>query len=357
MGDRFDKGNFFYMRNIILVLFLIIAGVHTHAADSAASRVLNHRNWMKTGFPGKDSSLEKKMEGVADILDFDLQEIEALALMEYLRADCKDFMPYPPDLEKYLRNHGSNVVDDLGKFKRAAVGYFTEFSKYKLGTFHPVSVRLRLLQIDLENQYHYMGEMATAFADSLHVNSRQNPARINQVMHVFADLQAFLMRNAYKMATAPEDILEIMKLEDDVLSIFPPKSEEKSLWRANAYLMIGDIKGLINDGEQFDVTVMGTKYQMDVIPDNGTEYSSLGVNRDVTSNAPWYFIKAEEIVENIYSPNHPATNIFVYRAQSFMASNYAIDSELADGLKDTYTYFKLYYPENNLNALCVRMNS
>lgn len=346
------------MHRLLIFVFLILhLGLTALALDSPATRITEHRAWMRANFPGKDASLEDKLKGIVDMLDFDLQEIGCLVLMEYMREDCKDFAPYTENLEGYIKNHGTNAIDDLGKWKRGAIGYFTEFAKSKLGVFHPLSVRLRLMQIEVESSYYDCGAVATAFSDSLYLNYKKNPAQINLKMATVGKVQAFCVRSAVKFACSREDYLEIMRLEKEVLATFPARSEEIDLWRANAYLMMGDAKSMIDDGEKFDVTTMGTEFEMKVIPDNGTEYSTLGKNRDVISNVPWYFLKAEEIVEKLYSPSHPATNIFVFRVQSFDSNNFAVDEELTDALNDTYTYFKLYYPENNLNAMSVRVDS
>lgn len=323
-----------------LLLFLLLVNNTEAKAQSADELINEYRAWMAEHYPRPEGMDTETLFRTTLWAIYDGQREPEVKTL--LRAAAQKV----PELQAYADWLDSGKSDPRSEAGTRALQALTRASGEQLGTRHPATAWCRLLlSIQLSTT-----QDVTAQVDQL-IKDLQKPITIETdrerlSLLCAARLTQFTNRLWDRFVENPETYPELLKTEQEVLTLYPVQSETVDHTRAFLYYLLAEAKSILSHQMEANRAQALFGWQ------DSTGYNTL--NNGALSNADFYFYQAYQIYSRLYPDGHPEV-IDLQRSYIIFIVNKSIADE--NTLQDCLLirdYLNAYHPEGSAKPLLIR---
>ncbi len=323
-----------------LLLFLLLVNNTEAKAQSADELINEYRAWMAEHYPRPEGMDTETLFRTALWAIYDGQrEPEVKAL---LRAAAQKV----PELQAYADWLDSGKSDPCSEAGTRALQALTRASGEQLGTRHPTTGWCRLLlSIQLSTT-----QDVTAQVDQL-IKDLQQPTttgidRERLSLLCAARLTQFTNRLWDRFVEDPETYPELLKTEQEVLTLYPVQSETADHTRAFLYYLLAEAKSILSHQTEANRAQDQFGWQ------NTTGYNTL--SNGVMSNASFYYYQAYQLYRVLYPEGHPEVIHLMRSYNIFIFNSSTVDQSILQGVQLLDDYMQAYYPEGSVERSLIR---
>lgn len=299
-----------------------------------------YRDWLRTDYPQADTlSEEQLIIRASSTINLEMREPEPMALLETMGKKV-------PEVKRYVAWLKTGDVDTLFRRQQDASRALAEYAERK----YPGSFAARRAATDhllIESTFKSSPENLSRFARLITEQEKTvaaNPKdREAKGLLLEMKLHRINARNNAAEVADPKYFPEIWQIEQEVLDLYPPESEELSEQRIDLYSLLGPMKALPEDETslQFMLPESTPLYNQQTLyhPISSTGFSS---------NGRFYLEKALDLAGKVYCESHPVMIALESSSCSYISSYIGVDENLIEFGQNTLDKASLIYPAGSV---------
>lgn len=333
------------MRRIIPLVILLALAFNMHSEITSVSEALtSHREWMKIHTPRPETlDDEQLMLASFEIINLRLKEDEAFRILATAATKV-------PEVGDYINWDATMKCDRNYQYLRNAL---LGMKRY-LEAVKPGCYGARRLYFEWLNTESMFRNVMTEFDELIKLQekvcakSSGKNKKHEESLLLLMKLARFDHRSSLEITDNPLHYPELWQLEQEVVRLYPIKSEETDADRVDLYVALAPLKSLPQENEKVKVMFPDNFNPFDVDP--GMMYNYAGTFRDYLCNTGFLYEKASEIAGKIYGEYHPAIATINLKYAQFRLYNQTFTSDLADNIKILHDYMSFYYPKHSIQS-------
>ena len=297
-----------------LLLFLLLVNNTEAKAQSADELINEYRAWMAEHYPRPEGMDTETLFRTTLWAIYDGQREPEVKTL--LRAAAQKV----PELQAYADWLDSGKSDPCSEAGTRALQALTRASGEQLGSRHLTTAWCRLLL-------------------SIQLSTTQDVTA--QVDQLIKDLQQW-----DRFVEDPETYPELLKTEQEVLTLYPVQSETVDHTRAFLYYLLAEAKSTLSH------QVEANRAQDQFGWQNTTGYNTL--SNGVMSNASFYYYQAYQLYRVLYPEGHPEVIHLMRSYNIFIFNSSTVDQSILQGVQLLDDYMQAYYPEGSVERSLIR---
>lgn len=323
-----------------LLLFLLLVNNTEAKAQSADELINEYRAWMAEHYPRPEGMDTETLFRTTLWAIYDGQREPEVKTL--LRAAAQKV----PELQAYADWLDSGKSDPCSEAGTRALQALTRASGEQLGSRHLTTAWCRLLlSIQLSTT-----QDVTAQVDQL-IKDLQQPTttetdRERLSLLCAARLTQFTNRLWDRFVEDPETYPELLKTEQEVLTLYPVQSETVDHTRAFLYYLLAEAKSILSHRVEANRAQALFGWQ------DSTGYNTL--SNGILSNADFYFYQAYQIYSRLYPDGHPEVIDLQRSYIIFIANKSIADENTLQYCLLIRDYLNAYHPEGSAKQLLIR---
>lgn len=322
-----------------LLLFLLLVNNTEAKAQSADELINEYRAWMAEHYPRPEGMDTETLFRTTLWAIYDGQREPEVKTL--LRAAAQKV----PELQAYADWLDSGKSDPCSEAGTRALQALTRASGEQLGSRHLTTAWCRfLLSIQLSTTQDVTAQVDQLIKDLQQPTTGTDRERLSLLCA--ARLTQFTNRLWDRFVEDPETYPELLKTEQEVLTLYPVQSETADHTRAFLYYLLAEAKSTLSH------QVEANRAQDQFGWQNTTGYNTL--SNGVMSNASFYYYQAYQLYRVLYPEGHPEVihlmrsyNIFIFNSSTVNQSILQVVQLLDD-------YMQAYYPEGSVERMLIR---
>lgn len=323
-----------------LLLFLLLVNNTEAKAQSADELINEYRAWMAEHYPRPEGMDTETLFRTTLWAIYDGQREPEVKTL--LRAAAQKV----PELQAYADWLDSGKSDPCSEAGTRALQALTRASGEQLGSRHLTTAWCRLLlSIQLSTT-----QDVTAQVDQL-IKDLQQPTttgtdRERLSLLCAARLTQFTNRLWDRFVEDPETYPELLKTEQEVLTLYPVQSETADHTRAFLYYLLAEAKSTLSHQVEANWAQNQFGWQ------DSTGYFKL--NNGIVSNADFYYYQAYQLYRVLYPEGHPEVIHLLRSYNIFIFNSSTVDQSILQGVQLLDDYMQAYYPEGSVERMLIR---
>lgn len=322
-----------------LLLFLLLVNNTEAKAQSADELINEYRAWMAEHYPRPEGMDTETLFRTTLWAIYDGQrEPEVKAL---LRTAAQKV----PELQAYADWLDSGKSDPCSEAVTRALQALTRASGEQLGTRHPATAWCRLLlSIQLSTTQDVTAQVDQLIKDLQQPTTGTDRERLSLLCA--ARLTQFTNRLWDRFVEDPETYPELLKTEQEVLTLYPVQSETADHTRAFLYYLLAEAKSILSHQTEANRAQDQFGWQ------NTTGYNTL--SNGVMSNASFYYYQAYQLYRVLYPEGHPEVIHLLRSYNIFIFNSSTVDQSILQVVQLLDDYMQAYYPEGSVERMLIR---
>lgn len=322
-----------------LLLFLLLVNNTEAKAQSADELINEYRAWMAEHYPRPEGMDTETLFRTTLWAIYDGQREPEVKTL--LRAAAQKV----PELQAYADWLDSGKSDPCSEAGTRALQALTRASGEQLGSRHLTTAWCRLLlSIQLSTT-----QDVTAQVDQL-IKDLQQPTtgtdRERMSLLCAARLTQFTNRLWDQFVEDPETYPELLKTEQEVLTLYPVQSETADHTRAFLYYLLAEAKSTMSHQVEANWAQNQFGWQ------DSTGYFKL--NNGIVSNADFYYYQAYQLYRVLYPEGHPEVIHLLRSYNIFIFNSSTVDQSILQVVQLLDDYMQAYYPEGSVERMLIR---
>ena len=322
-----------------LLLFLLLVNNTEAKAQSADELINEYRAWMAEHYPRPEGMDTETLFRTTLWAIYDGQREPEVKTL--LRAAAQKV----PELQAYADWLDSGKSDPCSEAGTRALQALTRASGEQLGTRHPATAWCRLLlSIQLSTTQDVTAQVDQLIKDLQQPTTGTDRERLSLLCA--ARLTQFTNRLWDRFVEDPETYPELLKTEQEVLTLYPVQSETADHTRAFLYYLLAEAKSTLSH------QVEANRAQDQFGWQNTTGYNTL--SNGVMSNASFYYYQAYQLYRVLYPEGHPEVIHLMRSYNIFIFNSSTVDQSILQGVQLLDDYMQAYYPEGSVERSLIR---
>lgn len=322
-----------------LLLFLLLVNNTEAKAQSADELINEYRTWMAEHYPRPEGMDTETLFRTALWAIYDGQREPEVKTL--LRAAAQKV----PELQAYADWLDSGKSDPCSEAGARALQALTRASGKQLGTRHPATAWCRLLlSIQLSTTQDVTAQVDQLIKDLQQPTTGTDRERLSLLCA--AKLTQFTNRLWDRFVEDPETYPELLKTEQEVLTLYPVQSETADHTRAFLYYLLAEAKSILSHQTEANRAQDQFGWQ------NTTGYNTL--SNGVMSNASFYYYQAYQLYRVLYPEGHPEVIHLMRSYNIFIFNSSTVDQSILQGVQLLDDYMQAYYPEGSVERMLIR---
>lgn len=322
-----------------LLLFLLLVNNTEAKAQSADELINEYRAWMAEHYPRPEGMDTETLFRTALWAIYDGQREPEVKTL--LRAAAQKV----PELQAYADWLDSGKSDPCSEAGTRALQALTRAAGEQLGTRHPATAWCRLLlSIQLSTTQDVTAQVDQLIKDLQQPTTGTDRERLSLLCA--ARLTQFTNRLWDRFVEDPETYPELLKTEQEVLTLYPVQSETADHTRAFLYYLLAEAKSTLSHQVEANWAQDQFGWQ------NTTGYNTL--SNGVMSNASFYYYQAYQLYRVLYPEGHPEVIHLMRSYNIFIFNSSTVDQSILQGVQLLDDYMQAYYPEGSVERSLIR---
>ena len=322
-----------------LLLFLLLVNNTEAKAQSADELINEYRAWMAEHYPRPEGMDTETLFRTTLWAIYDGQREPEVKTL--LRAAAQKV----PELQAYADWLDSGKSDPCSEAGTRALQALTRASGEQLGTRHPATAWCRLLlSIQLSTTQDVTAQVDQLIKDLQQPTTGTDRERLSLLCA--ARLTQFTNRLWDRFVEDPETYPELLKTEQEVLTLYPVQSETVDHTRAFLYYLLAEAKSTLSHRAEANCAQDLFGWQ------NSTGYFKL--NNGIVSNADFYYYQAYQLYRVLYPEGHPEVIHLMRSYNIFIFNSSTVDQSILQGVQLLDDYMQAYYPEGSVERMLIR---
>lgn len=322
-----------------LLLFLLLVNNTEAKAQSADELINEYRAWMAEHYPRPEGMDTETLFRTTLWAIYDGQREPEVKTL--LRAAAQKV----PELQAYADWLDSGKSDPCSEAGTRALQALTRASGEQLGTRHPTTAWCRLLlSIQLSTTQDVTAQVDQLIKDLQQPTTGTDRERLSLLCA--ARLTQFTNRLWDRFVEDPETYPELLKTEQEVLTLYPVQSETADHTRAFLYYLLAEAKSTLSHQVEANWAQDQFGWQ------NTTGYNTL--SNGVMSNASFYYYQAYQLYRVLYPEGHPEVIHLMRSYNIFIFNSSTVDQSILQGVQLLDDYMQAYYPEGSVERSLIR---
>lgn len=322
-----------------LLLFLLLVNNTEAKAQSADELINEYRAWMAEHYPRPEGMDTETLFRTTLWAIYDGQREPEVKTL--LRAAAQKV----PELQAYADWLDSGKSDPCSEAGTRALQALTRASGEQLGTRHPATAWCRLLlSIQLSTTQDVTAQVDQLIKDLQQPTTGTDRERLSLLCA--ARLTQFTNRLWDRFVEDPETYPELLKTEQEVLTLYPVQSETADHTRAFLYYLLAEAKSILSHQTEANRAQDQFGWQ------DTTGYNTL--SNGVMSNASFYYYQAYQLYRVLYPEGHPEVIHLMRSYNIFIFNSSTVDQSILQGVQLLDDYMQAYYPEGSVERMLIR---
>lgn len=322
-----------------LLLFLLLVNNTEAKAQSADELINEYRAWMAEHYPRPEGMDTETLFRTTLWAIYDGQREPEVKTL--LRAAAQKV----PELQAYADWLDSGKSDPCSEAGTRALQALTRAAGEQLGTRHPATAWCRLLlSIQLSTTQDVTAQVDQLIKDLQQPTTGTDRERLSLLCA--ARLTQFTNRLWDRFVEDPETYPELLKTEQEVLTLYPVQSETADHTRAFLYYLLAEAKSTLSH------QVEANRAQDQFGWQDSTGYNTL--SNGVMSNASFYYYQAYQLYRVLYPEGHPEVIHLMRSYNIFIFNSSTVDQSILQGVQLLDDYMQAYYPEGSVERSLIR---
>lgn len=322
-----------------LLLFLLLVNNTEAKAQSADELINEYRAWMAEHYPRPEGMDTETLFRTTLWAIYDGQREPEVKTL--LRAAAQKV----PELQAYADWLDSGKSDPRSEACIRALQALTRAAGEQLGDDHLTTGWCRLLlSIQLSTRQDVTAQVDQLIKDLQQPTTGTDRERLSLLCA--ARLTQFTNRLWDRFVEDPETYPELLKTEQEVLTLYPVQSETVDHTRAFLYYLLAEAKSILSH------RVEANRAQNQFGWQDSTGYNTL--SNGVLSNADFYFYQAYQIYSRLYPDGHPEVIDLQRSYIIFIANKSIADENTLQYCLLIRDYLNAYHPEGSAKQLLIR---
>jgi len=322
-----------------LLLFLLLVNNTEAKAQSADELINEYRAWMAEHYPRPEGMDTETLFRTALWAIYDGQREPEVKTL--LRAAAQKV----PELQAYADWLDSGKSDPCSEAGTRALQALTRAADEQLGSRHPATAWCRLLlSIQLSTTQDVTAQVDQLIKDLQQPTTGTDRERLSLLCA--ARLTQFTNRLWDRFVEDPETYPELLKTEQEVLTLYPVQSETVDHTRAFLYYLLAKTKSTLSHRAEANCAQDLFGWQ------NSTGYFKL--NNGIVSNADFYYYQAYQLYRVLYPEGHPEVIHLMRSYNIFIFNSSTVDQSILQGVQLLDDYMQAYYPEGSVERMLIR---
>lgn len=322
-----------------LLLFLLLVNNTEAKAQSADELINEYRAWMAEHYPRPEGMDTETLFRTTLWAIYDGQREPEVKTL--LRAAAQKV----PELQAYADWLDSGKSDPCSEAGTRALQALTRAAGEQLGTRHPTTAWCRLLlSIQLSTTQDVTAQVDQLIKDLQQPTTGTDRERLSLLCA--ARLTQFTNRLWDRFVEDPETYPELLKTEQEVLTLYPVQSETADHTRAFLYYLLAEAKSTLSHQVEANWAQDQFGWQ------NTTGYNTL--SNGVMSNASFYYYQAYQLYRVLYPEGHPEVIHLMRSYNIFIFNSSTVDQSILQGVQLLDDYMQAYYPEGSVERSLIR---
>lgn len=322
-----------------LLLFLLLVNNTEAKAQSADELINEYRAWMAEHYPRPEGMDTETLFRTTLWAIYDGQREPEVKTL--LRAAAQKV----PELQAYADWLDSGKSDPCSEAGIRALQALTRAAGEQLGTRHPATAWCRLLlSIQLSTTQDVTAQVDQLIKDLQQPTTGTDRERLSLLCA--ARLTQFTNRLWDRFVEDPETYPELLKTEQEVLTLYPVQSETADHTRAFLYYLLAEAKSTLSHQVEANWAQDQFGWQ------NTTGYNTL--SNGVMSNASFYYYQAYQLYRVLYPEGHPEVIHLMRSYNIFIFNSSTVDQSILQGVQLLDDYMQAYYPEGSVERSLIR---
>lgn len=322
-----------------LLLFLLLVSNTEAKAQSADELINEYRAWMAEHYPRPEGMDTETLFRTTLWAIYDGQREPEVKTL--LRAAAQKV----PELQAYADWLDSGKSDPCSEAGTRALQALTRASGEQLGSRHLTTAWCRLLlSIQLSTTQDVTAQVDQLIKDLQQPTTGTDRERLSLLCA--ARLTQFTNRLWDRFVEDPETYPELLKTEQEVLTLYPVQSETADHTRAFLYYLLAEAKSTLSHQVEANWAQDQFGWQ------NTTGYNTL--SNGVMSNASFYYYQAYQLYRVLYPEGHPEVIHLMRSYNIFIFNSSTVDQSILQGVQLLDDYMQAYYPEGSVERSLIR---
>lgn len=322
-----------------LLLFLLLVNNTEAKAQSADELINEYRAWMAEHYPRPEGMDTETLFRTTLWAIYDGQREPEVKTL--LRAAAQKV----PELQAYADWLDSGKSDPCSEAGTRALQALTRASGEQLGSRHLTTAWCRLLlSIQLSTTQDVTAQVDQLIKDLQQPTTGTDRERLSLLCA--ARLTQFTNRLWDRFVEDPETYPELLKTEQEVLTLYPVQSETADHTRAFLYYLLAEAKSTLSHQVEANWAQDQFGWQ------NTTGYNTL--SNGVMSNASFYYYQAYQLYRVLYPEGHPEVIHLMRSYNIFIFNSSTVDQSILQGVQLLDDYMQAYYPEGSVERSLIR---
>lgn len=322
-----------------LLLFLLLVNNTEAKAQSADELINEYRAWMAEHYPRPEGMDTETLFRTTLWAIYDGQREPEVKTL--LRAAAQKV----PELQAYADWLDSGKSDPCSEAGTRALQALTRASGEQLGSRHLTTAWCRLLlSIQLSTTQDVTAQVDQLIKDLQQPTTGTDRERLSLLCA--ARLTQFTNRLWDRFVEDPETYPELLKTEQEVLTLYPVQSETADHTRAFLYYLLAEAKSTLSHQVEANWAQDQFGWQ------NTIGYNTL--SNGVMSNASFYYYQAYQLYRVLYPEGHPEVIHLMRSYNIFIFNSSTVDQSILQGVQLLDDYMQAYYPEGSVERSLIR---
>ena len=322
-----------------LLLFLLLVNNTEAKAQSVDELINEYRAWMAEHYPRPEGMDTETLFRTTLWAIYDGQREPEVKTL--LRAAAQKV----PELQAYADWLDSGKSDPCSEAGTRALQALTRASGEQLGSRHLTTAWCRLLlSIQLSTTQDVTAQVDQLIKDLQQPTTGTDRERLSLLCA--ARLSQFTNRLWDRFVEDPETYPELLKTEQEVLTLYPVQSETVDHTRAFLYYLLAEAKSTLSHQVEANWAQDQFGWQ------NTTGYNTL--SNGVMSNASFYYYQAYQLYRVLYPEGHPEVIHLMRSYNIFIFNSSTVDQSILQGVQLLDDYMQAYYPEGSVERSLIR---
>ncbi len=321
-----------------LLLFLVLVNNTEAKAQSADELINEYRTWMAEHYPQPEGMDTETLFRTALWAIYNGQREPEVKVL--LRAAT----PKVPELQAYVDWLDSRKSDPCSEASFLALQALTHAAGEQLGADHLTTGWCRLLlSIQLSTRQDVTAQVDQLIKDLQQPTTETNRERLSILCA--ARLSQFTNRLWERFVEDPEIYPELLKTEQEVLTLYPVQSETVDHTRAFLYYLLAEAKATLSHRAEaiWAQDLFGWQDSTGYFP----------MNNGIVSNADFYYYQAYQMYRNLYPEGHPEV-INLQRSYIIFTYNCStVNESILQGARLLDDYIQIYSPEGSVERMLI----
>lgn len=317
----------------------IVSAMGTKAENlpSGWELISTHRQWMQEHCPKPEDLSEKElMLECARLINYTLREPQAKALIQAMAGKV-------PEFNNYLAWLDSNTEDLLMERHIAALSALYDYAAHTYGEATTIAGWCRWYELGFRT---IMGSVLAQWDPMIENQEKavkkEGTKEAKALLYIMRIDKANVLENHY-LVDDPTYYPEILKLEKEVISLYPQDEETDDPIRGYLYLVLGQAFTTITNTQIYDLI------SSDYIAPEKTYFQR--ISNGMFSPALFYMETGLNSMTKAYNPGDPQVIKTLQNITLFTLYNLIPDETVLNNLQTLQDYYRGYGPMNSLDFL------